>query len=38
MTPGRYVKLCAASAGNNAARPAALAMPPTQPMPFDEGR
>ena len=28
MTPGRYAKLCAASAGNKAARPAALAMPP----------
>jgi AraC-like DNA-binding protein len=27
MTPGRYVKLCAARAGDGAARPAALAMP-----------
>src|SRR6266567_568237 len=28
MTPGRYVKLCAARAGDGAARPAARAMPP----------
>jgi AraC-like DNA-binding protein len=28
MTPGRYVKLCAAGAGNRAARPAAAAMLP----------
>jgi AraC-like DNA-binding protein len=28
MTPGRYVKLCAARAGDGAARPAAHAMPP----------
>jgi hypothetical protein len=27
-TPGRYVKLCAASAGNKAVRPAGLEMPP----------
>jgi AraC-like DNA-binding protein len=27
MTPGRYVKLCAARAGDGAARPAVLAMP-----------
>jgi AraC-like DNA-binding protein len=28
MTPGRYAKLCAGRAGDGAARPAALAMPP----------
>jgi AraC-like DNA-binding protein len=33
MTPGRYVKLCAASAGDKAAPPAALAIPPASPMP-----
>lgn len=36
MTPGRYVKLCAARAGDGIARPAALAMPPKQVVPSDD--
>jgi AraC-like DNA-binding protein len=38
MTPGRYVKLCAAHAGDEAAPPAAPAMQPKPAVPPDAGR
>jgi AraC-like DNA-binding protein len=38
MTPGRYVKLCAAHTGDGAARPAARAVPPKWVVPSDAAR